>query len=247
MGVFQFFSTLALGTLAISSSFNLVAARPHRQGQHHHHSGVSDVSEDPNVYITTIYTTVHTTVHTRFTPTVESKIPQSQIPNSFSHVQYSSRIVQSASNSTVQRSTKVRPTFTKSTFETSTTSPTTAEPIPSATGGAYSLVKSYCSGSFFDQFDFFTGSDPTHGFVEYILLSIHTDCSYVDRTTAESANLISQSNGTVYITPDFKEIAPSGRKSIRLESKDTFTEVLIIADFAHLPQAYPLSQKVSDI
>lgn len=30
----------------------------------------------------------------------------------------------------------------------------------------YSLVKSYSTGSFFDQFDFYTGSDPTHGFVE---------------------------------------------------------------------------------
>ena len=33
----------------------------------------------------------------------------------------------------------------------------------------YSLVKSYSAGSFFDQFNFYTGPDPTHGFVEYIL------------------------------------------------------------------------------
>jgi len=34
----------------------------------------------------------------------------------------------------------------------------------------YSLVKSYSAGSFFEQFDFYTGADPTHGFVEYFLI-----------------------------------------------------------------------------
>ena len=34
----------------------------------------------------------------------------------------------------------------------------------------YSLVKSYSAGSFFEQFDFYTGADPTHGFVEYFLV-----------------------------------------------------------------------------
>jgi hypothetical protein len=162
MGILQFFSTLALGTLAISS-FEFVAARPHH---HHHHSGVGHVSGKPDVYVTTIYTTVHTTVHTRF-PQSSGHRP-SQIPNSFSPY-HSSRPVKSASNSTIHRSTKVRPTHTKS-FTTPTTKPTrtSAEPTPSATGGAYSLVKSYCSESFFDQFNFFTGEDPTHGFVEYV-------------------------------------------------------------------------------
>jgi septal ring-binding cell division protein DamX len=167
MGILQFFSTLALGTLAISS-FEFVAARPHR---HHHHSGVDDVSSQSDVYVTTIYTTVHKTVHTRYTQPAGHG--SSQIPNSFS-AYHSSRPVKSAANSTIatstkDRTTKARPTHTKS-FTTSTTSPTSTEPAPSATGGAYSLVKSYCSESFFDQFNFFTGEDPTHGFVEYVHL-----------------------------------------------------------------------------
>lgn len=45
----------------------------------------------------------------------------------------------------------------------SSSSPSTKYPPLS-----YSLVKSYSGGSFFDQFNFFTGDDPTHGFVEYI-------------------------------------------------------------------------------
>jgi hypothetical protein len=42
-------------------------------------------------------------------------------------------------------------------------------PVP----GAYSLVKDYSASSFFDEFNFFSGEDPTHGFVEYILLQLY--------------------------------------------------------------------------
>jgi len=50
--------------------------------------------------------------------------------------------------------------------------------------------------------------------------------------------MIGVSNGTVYLAPDSVNVAPGGRKSVRLESIDTFTEVLVIADFSHLPEAY---------
>jgi len=57
-------------------------------------------------------------------------------------------------------------------------SASTAEsPAPASTSSSsssfypsqrYSLVKNYMDdGNFFDQFDFYTGSDPTNGFVEY--------------------------------------------------------------------------------
>jgi hypothetical protein len=58
--------------------------------------------------------------------------------------------------------------------------PTTIVTVPRSTipsvpsvapgAGAYTLVKDYSSSSFFDEFNFFSGEDPTHGFVEYILL-----------------------------------------------------------------------------
>jgi hypothetical protein len=60
----------------------------------------------------------------------------------------------------------------------------------------------------------------------------------VDQQTAQSANLISESNGIAYIASDSTNVAPQGRQSVRLESKDNYTEVLIIADFMHLPNAY---------
>lgn len=61
---------------------------------------------------------------------------------------------------------------------------------------------------------------------------------FVDQTTAASGGLISEKNGVVYLAPDSSNVAPSGRQSVRLESKDSYNEVLIIADFSHLPQAY---------
>ena len=69
------------------------------------------------------------------------------------------------------------------------------------------------------------------------LLKFLFDSSFVNRSTAEHYNLISESNEVVFISSDSKNISPSGRKSIRLESKDDFHEVLIIADFIHLPRA----------
>ena len=118
---------------------------------------------------------------------------------------------------------------------TTTTSTTTAAAPPRSSMSSssryppldYSLVKCYSDGgSFFDNFNFFTGSDPTHGFVEF-----------VDQNTAYSANLAYEDNGVAIIASDSTNIAPSGRRSVRLESKDSYDEVLIIADFTHLPSA----------
>ncbi len=48
------------------------------------------------------------------------------------------------------------------------------------------------------------------------------------------------------IASDSTTISPGGRKSVRLESKDEFNEVLIIADFSHLPSAYPTGLIISN-
>ena len=40
------------------------------------------------------------------------------------------------------------------------------------------------------------------------------------------------------ISSDSTNVSPGGRQSVRLESKDEFHEVLIIADFSHLPSAF---------
>lgn len=97
-----------------------------------------------------------------------------------------------------------------------------------ATGAAnaqYSLSVTYDASNFFSSFDFFTDSDPTHGFVQY-----------VDSNTANSLNLTSTLTGSVIMGVDSTELNPAnGRKSVRVTSQQSFNHGLFIADIAHMP------------
>ncbi|KND95375.1 putative endo-1,3(4)-beta-glucanase [Tolypocladium ophioglossoides CBS 100239] len=95
----------------------------------------------------------------------------------------------------------------------------------------YALSKTYDTTNFFTEFDFFTGPDPTHGFVEY-----------VDGPTAQKQALagIAQSRignsstvimGVDYETPN----PPNGRRSVRVSSRDSFNHGLFVADIVHMP------------
>ncbi|PRP80491.1 putative endo-1,3(4)-beta-glucanase [Planoprotostelium fungivorum] len=77
-----------------------------------------------------------------------------------------------------------------------------------------------------DQFNFFTGGDPTHGFVQF-----------VDRATAQNTGLISADNGNghVYMGVDHNNVAPNGRPAVRWESKEYFGNGMLILDLAHMP------------
>ncbi|KAL4784172.1 concanavalin A-like lectin/glucanase domain-containing protein [Aspergillus varians] len=88
---------------------------------------------------------------------------------------------------------------------------------------AYVLQDDYSPDVFFDQFEFFTGADPTNGHVDY-----------VDRGTAESTGLIS-TGSSVYMGVDHTNIASSGRQSVRLSSTQTYHHGLFIIDLAHMP------------
>ncbi|EAW08208.1 glycoside hydrolase family 16 protein [Aspergillus clavatus NRRL 1] len=89
---------------------------------------------------------------------------------------------------------------------------------------AYVLQDDYATtASFFNQFSFWTGEDPTHGFV-----------NYVDRATAQNAGLIAADNG-VYLGVDYTNTAPAGRQSVRLTSTKSYTHGLVIIDLAHMP------------
>ncbi|KAI1426839.1 glycoside hydrolase family 16 protein [Xylaria sp. FL1777] len=93
---------------------------------------------------------------------------------------------------------------------------------------AYSLSTHYAGQGLLDSFSFFTGEDPTNGFV-----------SYQSREAALASNLISidelnrvrlgVDSVNTYSTSD------KGRPSVRLTSNDQFTHGLFIADFAHMP------------
>jgi hypothetical protein len=78
-----------------------------------------------------------------------------------------------------------------------------------------------------DCFDFFTASDPTHGFVDY-----------VSKDEANRLGLLNvTSSGAFRMAADSKHVPSSknGRKSIRLSSKQSFNSGLFIIDLAHMP------------
>lgn len=68
------------------------------------------------------------------------------------------------------------------------------------------------------------GADPTNGFVKFI-----------DQASAQSQGIIKTNANDVYVGVDFKNAAPNGRQSVRLESKTRFQRGLFILDLAHMP------------
>ncbi|KAI9151300.1 Endo-1,3(4)-beta-glucanase [Paramyrothecium foliicola] len=108
---------------------------------------------------------------------------------------------------------------------------------------AFTLQKVYDASNFFDGFYFRDaayydeldpsyGGDPTHGSVNYL-----------SKADAEAAGLVYTDNDQIYIGADYTNIAKPlgrstdrhGRDSVRLESKETYSSGLLIADIAHMP------------
>lgn len=92
------------------------------------------------------------------------------------------------------------------------------------TMASYVMTDSINPVNFLDAFEFFSGADPTRGFVQY-----------VDRASAESAGLISVGPDSIYIGVDCANVAPFGRASVRLASKTSFNSGLIVLDLKHMP------------
>jgi len=97
--------------------------------------------------------------------------------------------------------------------------------IPTANG--WWLQSAFEGGNFFDNFDFSTMNDPTHGFV-----------NYVDAGTAWGRGLVRVDNNVAIIRPDTQNNAGGrGRDSVRLHSKARVTSgSIVIADIQHMPQ-----------
>ncbi|KAL5606093.1 hypothetical protein BROUX41_006137 [Berkeleyomyces rouxiae] len=97
--------------------------------------------------------------------------------------------------------------------------------LPSGTPMDYELIRTYDDTNFFDNFEFFTGPDPTQGYVEY-----------TDAYVAQSKHLAGYSNGGVFLGADHTTVNPQkGRMSTRVTSHEAFTKGLFIADIAHMP------------
>lgn len=81
--------------------------------------------------------------------------------------------------------------------------------------------------TFFDNFDYFTGYDPSQGFVHY-----------VDRESSAQQNLTFASSDSAVIrvmVDDPGAAAHTGRKSVRIHSKKQYDDGLFIFDVLHTP------------
>ncbi|KAI5782276.1 concanavalin A-like lectin/glucanase domain-containing protein [Pyronema domesticum] len=106
------------------------------------------------------------------------------------------------------------------------TGPLTGNATDSSAGYKNLLLNAH-SGNFFDQFNFFTGPDPTQGLVHY-----------VSKSSASAMGLTGKTKSSVYIGVDSTFELPKddiGRASVRLEPKQEFTGGLFVLDVEHLP------------
>ncbi|GAB7350517.1 hypothetical protein MBLNU459_g1109t1 [Dothideomycetes sp. NU459] len=101
-------------------------------------------------------------------------------------------------------------------------------PCVTAQTYSYTLQNVYAGNSFYDGFNFYSGPDPTNGFVQY-----------VDQPTANSSGLIGfGSGGTAKWGVDDTNVisnTSSGRLSVRLESNTNYNHGLFLADIKHMP------------
>lgn len=97
-----------------------------------------------------------------------------------------------------------------------------------AVASQYELVESWQGEKFFDYFHFYTGADPTNGFV-----------TYLDKASAESSGLVKVTDsGSVYIGVDHTttlSTSGSGRDSVRVGTTKYYEHSLVVADLAHMP------------
>ncbi|KAJ5671297.1 hypothetical protein N7507_000424 [Penicillium longicatenatum] len=97
-----------------------------------------------------------------------------------------------------------------------------------AAASEYQLVESWQGEEFFDYFHFYTGADPTNGWV-----------TYLDQASAESSGLVKVTDqGTVYIGVDHTttlSTSGKGRDSVRVGTTKYYEHSLVVADIAHMP------------
>ncbi|MCJ1310388.1 hypothetical protein MMC25_004052 [Agyrium rufum] len=90
---------------------------------------------------------------------------------------------------------------------------------------AYQPAEVYKGASFFDSFDYFTGYDPTQGFVHY-----------VDQTGSVAENLTFAGASSAILRVDTTDPnASTGRHSARISSKKQYDNGLFIFDVIHSP------------
>ncbi|RMZ90832.1 hypothetical protein DV736_g1915, partial [Chaetothyriales sp. CBS 134916] len=98
-----------------------------------------------------------------------------------------------------------------------------------ATSASYSLLQDYSGNAFFEGFDFFTGPDPTAGYVQF------QNITSANQTGLAGFIDIGNASQAVFMGVDSTEVAPEGRGAVRVSSRQSFQHALVIADIAHMP------------
>ncbi|OTA81131.1 glycoside hydrolase family 16 protein [Hypoxylon sp. CO27-5] len=93
----------------------------------------------------------------------------------------------------------------------------------------YSLTAHYGGQGLLDSFSFFTGTDPSNGFVDYQSKEDALAQNLVSIGSSYNNVKLGVDSNNTYSTSD------KGRPSVRLTSHDTFTHGLFIADIYHMP------------
>ena len=108
---------------------------------------------------------------------------------------------------------------------TSTASSSQPTSTSSVSSSPWKPIATYSGNTFFNGWNFFTGSDPTHGNVQY-----------VDQGTAQNAGLAEINKaGNAVMRVETTPTVQNNRMSVRIATNVTFTEGLVILDAVHMP------------
>lgn len=117
-----------------------------------------------------------------------------------------------------------------------------ANAYPNYSKITYKLQDTYSGPSFFSNFDYFTGYDPTHGFVHYvdgpgsIAQNLTTTPAFNSSSSSNTNTNTNQNLTTALLRVDTSDKnATTGRRSVRLTSHQTYTTGLFIFDVLHSP------------
>ena len=103
----------------------------------------------------------------------------------------------------------------------------------------YRLKNAFNASNFFDEFDFFTASDPSHGTVQYESKESALNLGLASTKDSSIPTINGQSQGVVHLAAHAGQVpaASTGRPSIRLTSQQKYNKGLFVVDLTHTPVA----------
>lgn len=103
----------------------------------------------------------------------------------------------------------------------------------------YTLSHDYSGSNFFNNFLFYTDTDPTNGHVKYVDLSTANSTGLAGFLSSDSSNsTFSPQPPPIFLGVDSSTTLnsnDSGRPSVRLSSLQTFNHALLLLDIQHMP------------